>query len=251
MGRLILGLLLGAVIGAALVFFFLGGAPRALKAPPGVPIKPPEANGVPAGTATVVLKQEFFNEVLGAIFRDMNAPAFPLNLTGENVNRDSGLTAFGLQASGECGGQIVLKPEGSGVSTGVRFENGQILAPLAFTGSTSVFGNCVNFSGWAQADLQLRYDEPQQAVLGQINVQTVNLDGVSPLASGFVTPLVQSTINTRVNPIPIMRGEQLTLNLPIAATNGTLNARVQDVRAEVKDTSLNLYVIYNFAGIKQ
>lgn len=251
MGRFILGLLLGAVLGAALIFFFLGGAPRALNAPPGVPIKPPDAGGNPAGTANVVLKQEFFNEVLGTIFRDMNAPAFPLNLTGQNVQPNSGLMEFGLQSGGECSGQIVLKPEGSGATTGVRFENGQILAPLAFSGSTSVFGNCVNFSGWAQADLQLRYDEQQQAVLGQINVQTVNLDGISPVASGFVTPLVQSTINTRVNPIPILRGEQLALNLPIAATGGNLNARVQDVRAEVKDSGLNLYVIYNFTGTKQ
>jgi hypothetical protein len=250
MGKFFLGLLIGAIVGAALIFFFLGGAPRALKAP-GAPIKPPDAGSTPAGTATVVVKQEFFNEVLGTIFRDMNAPAFPLSLAGNIEQTNPSFTKFGLlQQSGECGGQIVLKPEGSGVNTGVRFENGQILAPLAFSGSTAVFGNCINFSGWAQADLQLRYDEPQQAVLGQINVQTVNLDGVSPVASGFVTPLVQSTINSRVNPIPILRGEQLSLNLPIAATNGNLNARVQDVRAEVKDNGLNLYLIYNFTGTK-
>lgn len=249
MGRFLLGALLGVIVGGALVFFFFGGAPRALNAP-GAPIKPPDAGGTPPGTATVVLKQEFFNEVLTTIFRDMNAPAFPLNLTGSNQNAGSNLTAFGLQQTGGCDGRITLKPEGSGAQTSVRFENGQILAPLAFSGSTSVFGNCLNFSGWAQADLQLRYDAPQQAVFGQINVQTVNLDGVSPVVSGFVTPLVQSTLNSSVNPIPVLRGEQLALSLPINATNSTLNARVQDVRAEVKDNALNLYVIYNFTGTK-
>jgi hypothetical protein len=44
--------------------------PRAGKAP-GAPIKPPDAT-VPAGTAQIVLRQDFFNDVLTTIFRDMN-----------------------------------------------------------------------------------------------------------------------------------------------------------------------------------
>ena len=109
-------------------------------------------------------------------------------------------------------------------------------------------GNCIQFTGWAQANLELRYDGEQQNVLGQINVETVNLDGISPLISGFVTPIVQSTLNGRVNPIQILQGKQIALSLPIAATNGKLQANVKDVRAEVKDNSLNLYVIYDFNG---
>ena len=38
------------------------------------------------------------------------------------------------------------------------------------------------------------------------------------------------------------------VNLPVAAANGNLQAKVTDVRAEVKDRALNLYVIYDFAG---
>jgi hypothetical protein len=252
MGKFLIGLLVGAVVGGALIFFlFTGGAPRAAKAP-GEKIKPPDPNGGPGGTATVVLKQDFFNEVLGTIFRDMNAPAFPLNLTGQIKKSDTPVMSYAVfQSGGNCDGRIILKPEGSGVNTGVKFENGQILAPLAFSGSTSVFGSCVQFSGWANANLDLRYDESQQAVFGQINVQTVNLDGVSPIVSGFVTPIVQGTLNTRVNPIPILRGEQLALSLPIQATSGTLNAKVKDVRSEVKDNALNLYVVYDFKGTKQ
>ena len=98
--------------------------------------------------------------------------------------------------------------------------------------------------------MALRFDAAQQTVLGTINVETVNLDGVAPFVSGFVTPLVQGTLNQRVNPIQILQGQQIALNLPIAATNGNLQAKVQDVRAEVKDNALNLYVIYDFAGVK-
>ncbi|MCY7377503.1 MAG: hypothetical protein LH472_16215 [Pyrinomonadaceae bacterium] len=249
----IIGAILGLIIGGGLVFYlFGGGAPRAAQMP-GVPIQPPDPNGSPAGTASVVLNQQFFDTVLATIFRDMNAPAFPLNLTGKNNSDETPrpqLASFALQNSGGCDGKITLQPNGSGVATGIRLENGKITAPLAFTGSTSIVGQCINFAGWAQANLALRYDESQQTVFGQINVETVNLDGVTPLVSGFVTPLVQNTINQRVNPIVILRGQQIALNLPIAATNGTLKANVKDVRSEIKENALNLYVTFDFAGTK-
>ena len=249
----IIGAVLGLIIGGGFVFYLFGGAPRAAQLP-GNPIQPPDPNGVPAGTASVVLNQQFFDTVLATIFRDMNAPAFPLNLTGRNnfdVAPRPQLASFALQNnSGNCDGRIILQPTGSGATTGVRLENGKITAPLAFTGSTSIIGQCINFAGWAQANLALRYDETQQTVFGQINVETVNLDGVSPLISGFVTPLVQTTINNRVNPIVILRGQQIALNMPIAATEGTLKANVKDVRSEIKENALNLYVTFDFAGTK-
>lgn len=246
----ILGAILGLIIGGAIVFYSFVGAPRAAQLP-GEPIKVPDQSGVPAGTAIVVLNQQFFDTILSTIFRDMNAPAFPLNLTGQNNYGDMvkpQYASFALQS--ECEGKIALKPEGSGVTTGVRLENEKISAPLAFSGSTSVFGQCINFAGWAQANLNLRFDEAAQNVYGQIDVETVNLDGLSPVISGFVTPLVQSSLNQRVNPITILRGQQIALNLPITATDGTLNAHVKDVRSEVKDNALNLYITYDFAGVK-
>lgn len=234
----LLGAVLGVVLGGFAIFYFFGGAPRAAQSP-GSPILPPDTNGSPAGTANVALNQDFFNSVLATIFRDMNAPAFSLSLTGQPPAPNSG-----------CDGNIVLLPEGSGARTAVKFENNEILAPLAFRGSTSVFGQCIQFTGWAQAKLDLTYDDSQKSVFGAINVQTVNLDGVSPLVSGFVTPIVQTTLNNRVNPITILRGQQIALNLPIAASNSNLKADIKDVRAEVKDNALNLYVTYNFTGVK-
>lgn len=248
MGKFILGIVLGLIVGGALVFFFFGGAPRAASLP-GEPIQPPDPNGSPAGTAQIVLKQDFFNNVLQTIFRDMNAPSFPLNL-GENTSDDRHAVKFGLLQQNTCDGKITLLPEGSGVKSGLKFENEKINAPLAFSGSTSVLGQCIQFTGWAQANMALRFDANQQTVFGTLNIETVNLDGIAPFVSGFVTPLVQTTLNQRVNPIPILKGQQIALNLPIAATNGNLKADVKDVRAEVKDNALNLYVIYDFAGVK-
>ena len=248
MAKFLIGLLVGALIGAAIVFFIFGGVPRAAKAP-GEPVKPPDPGGLPAGTAQIVLRQDFFNELLQTIFRDMNPPFFPMGGMADTGTSDTEQYAL-LQDAPACDGRITLLAEGSGVRTGLQFENNTLGAPLAFSGSyNSPFG-CLNFTGWAQANMQLRYDQGQQAVFGQLNVETVNLDGVSPVLSGFVTPIVQSTLNARVNPIQILQGKQIALNMPIAATGGTLQGNVIDVRAEVKDNALNLYPIYQFQGVR-
>src|SRR5688500_13759775 len=166
MGKLIIGILIGLVLGGVLVYFIFVGAPRASEKP-GQLIQPPDAGGTPPGTAVVILKQEFFNNDLSTIFRDMNAPAFPLSLT-ENKSENPGAVKYGLLQNQPCESKITLMPEGSGVQTALRFENDKIAAPLAFSGSyNSAFG-CFNFSGWAQANLNLRFDPAQQTVFGVI-----------------------------------------------------------------------------------
>lgn len=246
MGKLIIGLLIGLVLGCLVTLFVFGGVPRAAKAP-GVRIQPPDPAGAPPGTTQIVLREEFFNHLLSTILRDMKAPAFPLGLT--SAGGSSNVQAYGLvQAAPECASNITILPEGSGAQTRVSFDNNRIVAPLAFSGSYNSMFGCLQFTGWAQANLEMNYDSSQQVVFGQLNVETVNLDGVNPVVSSFMTPLVQSTLNHRVNPIQILRGEQIALNMPVAASGGNLLANVKDVRAEVKDKALNLYVTYEFKG---
>ncbi|MEP7214401.1 MAG: hypothetical protein ABI791_15090 [Acidobacteriota bacterium] len=240
MGRLIGGLVIGFLIGGVLTYILFVGAPRASNLP-GQLIKAPDASGLPPGTAEIVLRQEFFNQVLGTLFRDMNPPSFPL---GGGDQQAAALT------DGGCASKITVLPEGSGVQTGVRFENNKLGAPLAFTGSYQSPVGCLQFSGWAKSTFELRYDAATQSVFGRVNVETVNLDGINPVFSALVTPIVQSTLNTRVNPIRILDGRQIAVNLPIAATGGILQAKVMDVRSEVKDNALNLYAIYEFGGVK-
>lgn len=246
----VLGAILGLLIGGGAIFYYLGGVPAATSKPPGEPIQAPDPNGSPAGTASIALNQQFFDTVLATIFRDMNAPAFPLSLTGQNTRETDFQPQTIAFQQNTCEQKITLLPEGSGVKTGVRLENGRINAPLAFSGNASVLGGCYSFSGWAQANLNLRYDATQQTVFGQIEVETVNLDGVTPLVGGIIARFVQASLNQRVNPIVILRGEQIALSLPIAATNGTLNAKVKEVRADVKENALSLYVTFDFAGTK-
>ena len=66
------------------------------------------------------------------------------------------------------------------------------------------------------------------------------------MVGGLITPLVQGTINQRINPLEILRAPQLALSVPIKASKGTLKARVKDVRAEVAEGTLRLHITYDF-----
>jgi hypothetical protein len=245
MGKLIIGLVLGLLAGGAITYFTFVGVPDSSHSP-GEPIKAPEPGSTNA-SAHIVLGEDLFNQVLTTIFRDISEPAFPI---AENRLQSDGprYEQAAFQQARECDGRIRILQEGSGVRSGVQLAQGRISAPMAFAGSyNSAFG-CLRFNGWAQTNLELRFDKGQQAVYGRLNVETVNLDGVNPLLSGIITPIVQSTINTRVNPIQIIQGQQLAVDMPIDSTGGKLKATVEDVRAEIIENALNLYVTYTFSG---
>lgn len=251
--RYILMLLLGAIIGGALVWFFLLGAPR-MKPVAGTPVRAPEAGGDPPGTAVLTLDEQFFATLLGTMFKDLDAPTFKL---AAHDRRDSfapfaldGARLLRVQAGG-CQNQLVILPEGSGVQTGVRLQEGRINVPLAFQGSRDIpFLGCQQFRGAAQANIQLNFDADAQTLSGQINVEGVNVENIAPTFSGLVTQFVQNAINQRVNPLTILRGQQLGLSIPMQNSNGTVKARARDVRSEVKDGKLQLHVTYDFGGTR-
>lgn len=234
MGRLIAGLLIGLILGGVLALYFTGAFASGPKAT-GVAIAAPDPNGPPAGTVEIVLREQFFNEVLGTIFTEVNSPRFAL---AEN------------EAPSDCPSNITIVPQNSGVPTAVLFENGRIGTRLAFSGTyRSIFG-CLQFTGWAPADLELRFDPASRSVLGQLNVASVNLEGINPAFGAIVTPFVQSTLNNRVNPIQLIAGEQLAFDHPVVAASGNLKGNVSDVRSEVVDNSLRLQITYDLVGSK-
>jgi len=242
--KYLLILLLGALLGAGATVFFLG-APRARTAP-GVKVGAPDSNGDPPGTAVVSLDQGFVDAVLSTTFSDLGTPTF--NLGKLQTSNSEVLQQANFQ--GGCANKITLLPEGSGVKTGVQFVNGKISAPMAFTGSYNLMGNCMQFKGWAQNAIDLRFEEAKQTVYGNVTVEGVNLEGVSPVANNFITVFVQSAINQKVNPLVLVSERQLSLLVPIKASNGSVKARARDVKAEILNGSLKLHVSYAFAGVK-
>ncbi|MFL6229035.1 MAG: hypothetical protein ACJ741_09665 [Pyrinomonadaceae bacterium] len=250
--RYIILLLVGALIGGALTFYFFVGAPRAKQLQLGAhAVQAPDAAGDPPGTVVLTFDEKFFDTLLGTIFHDLNPPSFKLGAYRESdAPGEFGSLRFVNAQDGGCQSQISITQEGSGARTSVSLQNGQISAPLAFNGTYSAFGNCVNLKGAAQANIDLSFNREQQTLYGQINVLGVNLENVSPVFEPVVTTAVQTAINQKVNPLTIMRGQQLTLNVPVQASGGTVRAQARDVRAEIKDGALRLHITYDFAGAK-
>ena len=234
-------LLLGILLGGGAAIFFLG-APRA-KMMQGQAVQPPAQGGNPPGTVVIALEQSFIDAVLATTF-SVGTPTFQL---GQNHNGPERIEQALFQ--GGCTNTITLLPEGSGVKTGVQFRNGNVYAPMAFTGSYNLAG-CMQFKGWAQNSIKLSFDQEKQTVFGYVNVEGVNLEGVNPIANTMVTAFVQGAINQRVNPLVLVSEPQLSLMIPVKASNGAVKARAKDVRAEVLDGSLKLYLTYEFSGVK-
>ena len=235
MVKFIVGSVLGLLVGLGIGFYAFVGLPNSTTRP-GQPIEPPDPNTPKGGVAQISIGQDFFTNVLGTIFRDMKAPTFDLDRG--NVN----------SAGSGCDNRITILQQGSGTKTGVEFKEGRITAPLAFEGSYNSLVGCLKFTGSADATFQLRFDPNDKSVYGVVVVDRVSVDGVNPIFASLITPIVQSTINTRVNPIKLVDGAQLGIGLPVESAQGVLNGTVQDVRAEVKDGALNLFVNYGFNG---
>ena len=237
--RYVVILLLGILLGGGAAIFFLGAPPA--KAVPGQSVKPPDQGGSPPGTVVIALEQSFVDAVMAATFSDLGTPTFHLGQNGERFEQ--------ALFQGGCTNEITLLPEGSGAKTGVQFSNGAINAPMAFTGSYNL-GGCIQFKGWAQTSIKLQFDQEKQTVFGFVNVEGVNLEGVNPIANNFVTVFVQGAINQKVNPLILVSEPQLSLMIPVKASNGAVKARAKDVRAEILDGSLKLYLTYEFSGVK-
>jgi len=238
-------LLLGLILGAGAAVFFLG-APRA-KSAPGTSVEAPPATGDPRGTVVVTITDGFLDQLLNTIFRDLGAPSFRL---AELEMQPEFASIQNVAFQEGCTNTITLAAEGSSVKTKVQFSNGKISAPLAFSGSYNLLGNCMQIKGWADTSIQLRFDQGRQTVYGQVNVEGVNLEGVNPLANNFVTVFVRNAIDQRVNPLELIRATQLQLMIPVKASNGSLKAQVKDVRSEVVDGTLRMHITYEFSGAR-
>lgn len=236
-------LLLGILLGGGVAVFFLGAPPA--KSAPGQAIKPPDQAGNQPGAVVIALDQSFIDAVLATTFSGLGTPTFQL---GQSRNGSERIEQALFQ--GGCTNTITLLAEGSGVKTGVQFRNGNVYAPMAFTGSYNLAGSCMQFKGWAQNKIRLSFDQEKQTVFGYVDVEGVNLEGVNPIANNFVTVFVQGAINQKVNPLVLVSEPQLSLQIPVKASNGAVKARAKDVRAEILDGSLKLYLTYEFTGVK-
>jgi hypothetical protein len=185
-----------------------------------------------AGEVVVVLNEEFLNALVVAVASQPEPPKFPLKEGDANK---------------KCASVVQLLRESSGTRTGVRFVDGRITAPLAFRGSYNApLLGCLNFEGWADAAFDLQFDQSKQALNARVTIRELRLKNFpSSLIGGELTGMVQDAIDSRVNPVEILRAEQL--GVPIMR-GGNLRLRAREVRHEIVGKELRLHIVYEIVS---
>ncbi|MGI8731858.1 MAG: hypothetical protein ACR2LM_00960 [Pyrinomonadaceae bacterium] len=192
------------------------------------------------GEATVTLNEAFFNSFIEAIFVNLKAPSTPLVITASDKNRTD-------EAAKTCPSVITLQREHGNVKTAVKFEQGRMVAPLAFTGSyNSTLLGCLEFRGWANTEWNLEFDRSAQTLQARIKVTDMHLENIPSIAQGSVVKLVQTAIDSRINPLKILRPEQLSSVVPIAPARGSLRLRAREVEPQIVPGSVHLRITFEF-----
>jgi hypothetical protein len=186
----------------------------------------------PTGEAIVVLDENLLNALLAGLL-ETDAVAYPLGAGGN---------------SRECRSEVELLREAEGVRTSIRFAGDRINLPLAFRGSYNAgLLGCPRFTGTAEASLNLFFNEARQALLARIEVREINLRNLPALAGGSIRSLVQDAVNRRVNPVTILRLDQLTTRLTLKE-NAALTLRARRIQPEINGRELRLRIRYEFGN---
>jgi len=192
------------------------------------------ASEIPAAEATVTINEHFLNSFLTAVFDNLNEPSMPL-------------TVGGASSTAQCRSEIRLKREVNGVRTAVHFENGRIVGPLAFAGAySSTLMGCIEFSGWADAEVTLEFDKKRRALLARFQVREIHLKDIPVVLNGPLLNMVQGTVDSRYNPVELFTLDQLSTRVNIQPAGGALRLRAKEIRPEITPSVLTLHITYEF-----
>lgn len=188
----------------------------------------------PAAEATITVNEQFLNSFLAAIFDNLHEPSMPL-------------TIGGATSTAQCPSEIRLKREVEGVRTAVHFENGRIVGPLAFAGaySSSLMG-CIEFSGWADSEVNLEFDQSRRALVARFHLREIHLNNTPAILNGPLLNMVQTAIDRRYNPVDLFNLEQLSTRVNVQPAGGALQLRATDVRPDITPGALTLHITYEF-----
>ena len=122
-----------------------------------------------------------------------------------------------------------------------------MVAPLAFTGSyNSTLLGCLEFRGWANTEWNLEFDRNAQTLQARIKLTDIHLENVPSLARSSILQLVQGAVDSRINPLKILRPDQLSSVVPVAPAGGSLRLRAKEVRPEIVPGLVHLRITYEF-----
>lgn len=204
---------------------------------------------------SILLGEQFFDAVIDAVFLHSQPPSFSIaslsgppegRLASDTLFRDASFSENSSSEGRRCGDSIRLLRETGGVRTAVRFREGKILSPLSFTGNYNppLIG-CVEFSGWAESSIDLRFDPSSQRLVANARVSNIHLNETRGVGGALIARMVQNSIDKRVNPIEIMQLDKISFMLPIQNSNA-IRMKAVGVRHEIMDRVLLVHIAYEF-----
>ncbi len=200
---------------------------------------------------TISLNEQFFDALLESVFHNFEPPEFSLAST-EPIFEDG--TFLGklfrgpsAQASSTCDESVKILREMRGVKTSVRFRDGKVQVPLAFSGryAPPLLG-CFEFAGWADSNIDLTYDPDNRKLVGRARVTNVNLNGTGGVGGTVVARLIQGTIDRKLNPIDILDLDRVSFVVPVR-DSGNLRLKALSMKPEAAAGALNVRVLYEFS----
>lgn len=193
---------------------------------------------------TITLNEQFFDAFLDAMFQNGAAPEISLSkdLEGPSDDRVGFVKA---RTAPVCAETIKFLRENHELRTAVRFRDGRIYMPIAFSGNYNppLIG-CVDFAGYAESNIDLEFDKQGQRLIGRVRVLNVVLNGTAGIGSSVLTKMVQSSIDKRLNPFEIIRADKLSFTLPIQSSSVRMEAT--GIRSEIVNNSLVVHIDYSF-----
>lgn len=194
---------------------------------------------------TISLNEAFFDSALEALFQTGTPLEFSIAEKRPATSEPHIVNASLSGARKECSETIKIQREMNGVRTAVRFRDGKILAPLAFSGSYNPpFVGCVPFSGWAESVIDLEFDQNSQRLVAKARVLNVNLNGTGGIGGSVVAKLVQGSIDKKVNPIELFQLSKLSFAVPVKGSE--LQMKATGIRHDLQNGAINIVVSYDF-----
>lgn len=204
------------------------------------------------GEITLSLNEGFFDAMLESFFQNFDPPQFSL------ARVDSGLSpakepwsslyrnASFRTGAADCENVTILR-EMKGVRTAVKFRDGRVIVPLAFSGGYSApLIGCMQFNGIAESNLDLEFDATAQKLVGRVRVASVNLNGTGGLGGPIIARMIQGTIDKKVNPVDILTLDKVSFAVPILRS-GVMRLKATGLKHEVAPGELRVEVAYDFA----
>jgi hypothetical protein len=214
---------------------------------------------------TIQLNEQFFDALLDALFKNTNPPEFPLSVQSPrlevpssksqvpsskssalNLTEDRNPKSEIPSPKSACPDKIRLEREIDGTKTAVRFREGRVVAPIAFTGNYNppLIG-CIDFSGVAETTIDLEFDAQKQVLVGRAKVLSVNMSGAGGIGSGLLARMVQNSIDKKINPIQILAMDKISFVVPIQ-NGGSLKMKANGIKYEISNGVLNVRISYEF-----